>query len=148
MYTLNVCDHESRLMMGKVRNLPFIQFLVRWSPQRTLVPSFFYLSCIMYHVSPFFQITVFTYNFMWFMELRASAGMCGVCAGVCECVWVCAGMRGCARVCAGVHECAQVCQSVHTCMWVDAGRCEWVGAVCAGVHRCVWKCASVCECVC
>ena len=49
------------------------------------------------------------------MELRASAGMCGVCAGVCECVWVCAGMRGCARVCAGVRRCARVCAGVRGC---------------------------------
>ena len=70
----------------------------------------------MYHVSPFFQITVFTYNFMRFMELRASAGMCGVCVGVCECVWVCAGMHGCARVCAGVCGCVRVCAGVCMCV--------------------------------
>jgi len=87
---------------------PIQLFLVRWSPQRTLVPSFFYH--IMYHhLSPFFQITVFTCNFMWFIKLRASAGMCGVCAGVPKCAQVYTGMFGCEGVCV----CADVCWCVH-----------------------------------
>ena len=56
------------------------------------------------------------------MKLSVSAGMCGVCTGVCGC--------------------AQVCVSVHTCTWVGVGVCRYVRvcAVCAGV--CVKVCGS------
>ena len=86
-------------------NNAFKNFLVRWLPQRTLVPSFF----IFFYLSPFFQITVFTCNFMWFMKLRASAGMCGVCASVHTCTWVWVGVCRYARVCTEVRGCLQMC---------------------------------------
>ena len=79
-------------------------FLVRWS-----LSGLLFLPFSIYHVGiylPFFQITVFTCNFMWFMKLRASAGMCGVCAGVRKCTYMYVGgwgvsgcVRGCLRVC-------------------------------------------------
>ena len=46
-----------------------IGFLVRWSPQWTLVPSFFISLS-----SPLFSNYC---NFMWFIKLRASAGISG-----------------------------------------------------------------------
>ena len=113
-----------------------MQFLVRWSPQRTLVPSFFFF---FYLSSPFFQIFPFTCNFMWFIKLRASAGISGYVWGVCMCPWVCVGVRGCAQVCTGVHGCVQVCASVRVCAGVDGY--VWV---CAGVRRCVRVCTGVC----
>ena len=135
---------------------PFCFFLVHWSPQRTLVPSFFYLSVYLsIYLSAIFP---FTCNFMWFIKLRASAGMCGICMGVCWCVWVCAGVLGCARVCSGVlrcagvcvgvHGCAQVQAKVHTCMWVWLGGWVRYARVCMGVCGSVQKCEGVCKCVC
>ena len=102
------------------RILQLLSFLVRWLPQRTLVPSFFlllYLPFFKFFVSSIFQITVISCDWSWTFEhhIRISGY-----------VW---GMRG--RVCAGVHGCAQVCTSVHTCMWVGAGVCG-----------CAWVCGS------
>ena len=91
--------------------------LVRWLPQRTLVPSFFFLLS-----SAFFILGLFMYDFMWFIKFRPWAGMYGMCAGVHGCARVCTGVR-----CAGVHECERVCM-----------------AVCAGVHGCVRRCLWVC----
>ena len=71
---------------------------------------------------PFFQFTIFTFDFMWIIKLRAWAGL-HVCAQVCM------GMRWCARVCAGVRGCAWVYVGVHGCTLV------WVG-VRGFVHRC------------
>ena len=71
---------------------------------------------------------------MWFIKLRASAGIsgyvwgCGLCAsvwgcarvcrGVRECAWVWAGMHRYARVWEGVHGCVQVCMDMHGCAQV------------------------------
>ena len=89
-------------------------FQVRWNA------SFFFLSTCR------FRLGLFTCNFMWFINLRAWAGMCWVCAVVC----------GCARVCVGVCWCAWVCTSV----------C-WCALVCAGVPGYAWVCSSVHKCV-
>ena len=80
-------------------------FLVRWSPQRTLVPSFFF-----FYLSLLFPIFPFTCNFMWIIKLRASAGISGYVRGV-----------RVARVCAGVCRCVQVCVGVHRHAWVWPG---------------------------
>ena len=74
-----------------------------------------------------------TCNFMWFIKLRTSAGMCGVCTGVCGCALVCAGVCGCVRVCSGVLRCAWVCTGVH-------GRAQ----VCVSGHKCARVYAGVC----
>ena len=100
--------------------------------------SFLFLSSIYHLSSPFFQITVFTCNFMWFIKLRASAGMCGICMGVCWCVWVCAGVLGCAQVCSGVRGCAWSCTGARKGTYMYVGVIGWVGVVCTGVHGCVW----------
>ena len=71
----------------------FRSFLVRWSPQRTLVPSFFYLS---FFFLAFFILGLFTCNFMWFIKFKQWAGMC----------W---GVHGCVRVGAGLPRCARLC---------------------------------------
>ena len=65
--------------------------------------SFFFLSLFLSAIFPF------TCNFMWFIKLRASVGMCWVCAGVCKWAQVCAGMHGCARVCVNMHGRAPMC---------------------------------------
>ena len=52
--------------------------------------SSFFLFLSIYHLLS--AVFPFTCNFTWFIKLRASAGMCGVCAGVCGCV-------RCAQVC-------------------------------------------------
>ena len=65
--------------------------------QRSLVPSFLFLS--IYLLSLLFVLGLFMYNFMWFIKLRAWAGMCWVCMGV-QCTWVCARVRGCLHGCA------------------------------------------------
>ena len=121
-------------------------FLVRWLPQRTLVPSFFF-----FYLSLLFPIFPFTFNFMWSIKLRASAGICGVCLGVFGCARVCAGVL---RVC--VWMCAQEWAGMPGCTWM----CAWV---CAGIWRCtrvylgvpgctlvsgcLWICMGVCMCV-
>ena len=79
-------------------------FLVRWSPQRTLVPSFFF-----FYLSLLFPIFPFTCNFMWIIKLRASAGISGYVRGV-RVARVCAGVRRCAQACMGVARCAHVCR--------------------------------------
>ena len=94
--------------------------------------SFFFLS-IYHHLSPLFSNYC---NFMWFIKLRASAGMCGVCAHGRGCV--------CVRVCIGVSMCVQVYIHVRGWVWVGGCLCARVCAVCAGVHGCVWKFAEVC----
>ena len=58
--------------------------------------SFFFLSI---YLLAFFVLGLFMYNFMWFIKLRAWAGMCWVCMGV-QCTWVCARVRGCLHGCA------------------------------------------------
>ena len=116
------------------------RFLVRWSLSGLLF--------LLFSIFLSFYLSIFLFsnycNFMWFIKLRASAGMCGVCAHG----------RGC--VCAGVHRCEHVCASVHTCTWVVAGVCGctymymgvcgcvlvWAG-VC-GMRRCAWACVEVC----
>ena len=112
-------------------------FLVRWLPQRTLVPSFFSFLSIFYLSSAIFP---FTCNFMWFIKLRASAGMCGVCVGMRGCVRVCMGVRGCEWVCLGVSGCARVCVGVRKCPQV----CVGMHGCAQSVRRCVWKCRGVC----
>ena len=72
----------------------FWWFLVRWSLSGLL---FLLFSLIMYHhVSSCISLFSNYCNFMWFIKLRASAGMCVVFAGVRWCVWVCAGVHRCA----------------------------------------------------
>ena len=101
-------------------------------PQRTLVPSFFYLLSSIFlsfylsfcHFSIYFSLSLFLSlylsfrhfsNYMYFHVIyqvkghqRASVGMCGV-------FGVCAGMRRYAPVCAGVRGCAWVCVDMHGC---------------------------------
>ena len=81
--------------------------------------------------------------------------MCGICMGVCWCVWVCAGVLGlrsgvlgCARVCMVVHRCMQMYIHVCGCNWVCAGGWVWYARVCMGVCGSVRKCEGVCKCVC
>ena len=135
-----------------------VEFLVRWSPQRTLVPSFFFLL-----LSAVFVLGLFMYDFMWFIKLRAWAGMFGECASVsgcvqvCNCSQACVGVFrcicGCMRVCMGVFlclcRCAQVvcgCTRVYTglrgCTWVYVG-VHGCTLVWVGVRRCVHRCARV-----
>ena len=133
-YYCIICNSKA---MAYVFQIDISEFLVRWLLQRTLVPSFFYLS------SPFFQIFPFTCNFMWFIKLRASAGISGYVWGVCMCARVCASVRECAQVCMGVCRYARVCAGMHGCAWV----CTSVPGctqVCAGVHRCALVCAWIC----
>ena len=94
------------------------------------------------------QIFPFTCNFMWFIKLRASVGMFGVCA------WVGAGVRMCVRgyawVCVGKRECAWVCPGVCGCGRVCVGICWYArvyAGVCTGVHWCVRGYAWVYACV-
>ena len=87
-------------------------------PQRTLVPSFFYLSIYLSSFSLFvfglitmidhfklIQIFPFTCNFMWFIKLRASAGISGYVWGVQVCEW--------ARVYTVVGRVIRMC----ACVW-------------------------------
>ena len=99
-------------------------FLVCWSP-----------------LSAIFVLGLFMYDFMWFIKLRAWAGMfqsAQVCADVCRCAWVFKGMCGCVQVYASIHKCVPVC--VRVC----AGVCGWCSGVCgcmrvyAVVHWFVW----------
>ena len=55
---------------------------------------------------------------MWFIKLRASAEMCGVCAGVRRCAQVYTGVRGWTRVCVGV--CMRVRAGVRGYGWEGA----------------------------
>ena len=81
----------------------FCIFLVRWLPQRTLVPSFFYLS--IYLSFAIFPFTLFMSIFMWFIKLRAWVDMCGMWVSVWVGVHGYAGMNGYAWVCAGMCGC-------------------------------------------
>ena len=65
----------------------------------------------------FIVLGLFMYNFMWFIKLRAWAGMCGVCMGVCECAQVCMGGPGC------VWKCTHVCGYTWVC--IGKGDCVW-----------------------
>ena len=90
--------------------------------------SFLFLSSI--YLSAFFVLGLFMYNFMWFIKLRAWAGMC---EGVHRCLQVCLGMHGCVRVCVGEHWCARICFGMHRCALVC--RCVWgYVQVYAGMH--------------
>ena len=85
-----------------------------------------------YLLSAFFVLGLFMYNFMWFIKLRAWAGMC---EGVHRCLQVCLGMHGCVRVCVGEHWCARICFGMHRCALVC--RCVWgYVQVYAGMHGC------------
>ena len=63
--------------------------LVRWSPQQTLVPSFFYLLLLL-SISP---------------KFRPWVGICGMCEAVCGCLQ-------CVQVCVGVSRCVPLCAAV------------------------------------
>ena len=67
----------------------------------------------------FFVLGLFMYNFMWFIKLRAWAGMCGVCMGVCECAQVCT-VHGWAWV---WWKCTHVCGYTWVC--IGKGDCVW-----------------------
>ena len=86
-----------------------MKFLVRWLPQPTLVPSFFYLSLFLSLslslFPPFFHLHVI-------YQVKGISGHQWVCVG---CVRVCKSVRGCARVCGGVHRRAQVCVDMYGC---------------------------------
>ena len=105
-------------------------FLVRWSLSGLLFLLF------IYHLSSS-AIIPFTCNFVWFIKLRVSAGICGVCLGV----------FGCARVCAGVlRVCADVCTGVSGYAWVymdvSMGVCGYM-EVYPGILGCTWVYAGV-----
>ena len=110
-------------------------FLAAEMLQQTLVPSFFSLPAVI-------VLGLFTCNFMWFINLRAWAGMCWVCAGVCGSVLVCLGVHQCAPVCTGVCGCAWICAGVLRCAQVCVGVRGYVGGCvgvfrCTGMHRCM-----------
>ena len=132
------------------QNLLLSVFLVHWSPQRTIVLSFFYLLSFFLAV---FVLGLFMYDFMWFTKLRAWAGIFGECAGVCGCVQVGEGVHRLVWVCKGVFlflcvcRYVQVCTGMSGCMWVKTGLCgcKYAGEcgcvrVCTGVHRCLCVC--------
>ena len=97
-------------------------FLVRWNASADTC-SFFFLSssslfCIwpiyIWLISPKLIISIylsavfpFTCNSMWFIKLRASAGISGYMWGVRESPRVCAGVCRSAQVCAGVCRCVR-----------------------------------------
>ena len=96
---------------------------------------------------------------MWFINLRPSVGMFGVCgvwAGVHGCARVCTGVCGCAQVCAGVRKgvrgvhsaggCGQVWLSVHRCVPVGTGVRKWA-QVCSSVHWRTQVCVEVSGCL-
>ena len=132
--------HTKVTFLGKQKLSYFlIRFLVRWS-----LSGLLFLLFSIYHVSIIFLFSNYC-NFMWFIKLRASAGMCVVFAGVRWCVWVCAGVHMCAQVRASIYTCTWVDVVVHTCTWVYAGVSGCV-LVCAGVwgmRRCAWVCMEV-----
>ena len=103
------------------QNLLLSVFLVHWSPQQTIVLSFFYLLSFFLAI---FVLGLFMYDFMWFTKLRAWAGIFGECAGVCGCVQVGEGVRRLVWVCKGVflflcvYRYMQVCTGVHGCLCV------------------------------
>ena len=129
-------------------------FLVRWNASAdscsflflSLFLCFFVSLCLFCIWPIYIYLFPFTCNFMWFIKLRASAGISGYVWGVCICAWVCAGVHGCVWVCAGVHRCAQVCTGVrgYARVWTGMHGYVWV---CAGVRRRVRVCTGVRWCV-
>ena len=119
-------------------------FIVHWSPQQTLVPSFFSLLSS----SAIFVLGLFMYDFMWFIKSMYIFGECvglrgcvqgvhrrvWVCSGVCGYAWVCAGVRG---WCAGVRGCTQVSTGVHRSTLVCVGVCG-----CGCMHGCMCVCVG------
>ena len=113
-------------------------------------------SCSFFFLSSFYLSAIFpfTCNFIWFVKLRASAGISGYVWGVQGCVgcawgcaWVCAGECWCVWVWAGVWVCASACKCTEVCIGVCG-----CGKECMGVHRHALVCTGVCGyaqvCVC
>ena len=86
--------------------------------QRTLVPSFFFLSL---SVSSLFCIRPIYVKFHVIYQVK---GVSRYVWGVCGCVQVCMGMPGCVGVGLGMCGSVQVCAYTHGCaqVWV----CGWV----------------------